>query len=184
MKKASPDINDTLRSEGPEGVRRRHDKAKKYKSGGNGAGPASHLIKSSAEFVAGLQRPFFYALTVMGPDDDGSGGADWTRAIADCLDLDNSDTDNGKRLIRYFGHDLLVLAQEGVSGGDLLAWSGTCWDWGGGAARAAKLGQKVGDMIELEAAALVQTKGEAEAIAAGETAAGELKALIKAASPT
>jgi hypothetical protein len=31
MTKAAPDINDTLRDEGAEGVRRRHDKAKRYK---------------------------------------------------------------------------------------------------------------------------------------------------------
>jgi putative DNA primase/helicase len=113
---------------------------------------------------------------VMGPD-DGANGPDWTRAIRDCLDLDKSDTDNAKRLLRYFGNNLLVLAQEGVSGGDFLCWTGTHWDWGGGVAGAAKVAQKVGDMICLEADALVNSKAEAAAIEAGKAAAAELKAL-------
>jgi len=112
----------------------------------------------------------------MGPD-DGANGPDWTRAIGDCLDLDKSDTDNAKRLLRYFGNNLLVLAQEGVSGGDFLCWTGTHWDWGGGVAGAAKVAQKVGDMVCLEADALVNSKAEAAAIEAGKAAAAELKAL-------
>jgi len=113
---------------------------------------------------------------VMGPDDS-SDGPDWTRAIRDCVDLDSSDTDNAVRFLRYFGNDVLVLAQEGVAGGDFLSWTGTHWDWGGGAAGAAKLAQKVGDMISLEADALTNSKAEIEAIEAGKAAAAELKGL-------
>jgi len=76
-----------------------------------------------------------------------------------------------------FGNDVLVLAQEGVAGGDFLSWTGTHWDWGGGAAGAAKLAQKVGDMISLEADALTNSKAEIEAIEAGKAAAAELKGL-------
>jgi hypothetical protein len=66
------DVNDTLRTHGPDAVRERNDQAKHY--GQPSAKPAAPLIKSSAEFVKGfippeyvvvglLQRRFFYALT-------------------------------------------------------------------------------------------------------------------------
>jgi hypothetical protein len=45
--KAGPDINDTLRSEGTEGVRRRHDKARRY----NGKAEESEAV-TLADFHA------------------------------------------------------------------------------------------------------------------------------------
>jgi putative DNA primase/helicase len=92
-----------------------------------------------------------------------------------CAGLDHSDTDNGKRLIAYFGRDLLVMQQEGVAGGDWLAWDGTHWDLGGGAAGATKKAQLVGDRILLETEYMFATPAEAKAIDAGEAAAAELK---------
>jgi hypothetical protein len=73
----APDINDTLRSEGPDAVRARLDRAVRYNGGDGGtkAAPASsRLIQSSAEFVAGfrppdylvdgiIQRRFLYSMT-------------------------------------------------------------------------------------------------------------------------
>jgi hypothetical protein len=67
--KDRPDINETLRTKGPDAVRDRHDRARKF----NG-GRITRLIKSSAEFVAGfvppdylldgiLQRRFCYSFT-------------------------------------------------------------------------------------------------------------------------
>src|SRR6185312_9901803 len=68
--------------------------------------------------------------TTDGDDDSGpsSQPGDVERASPDalklCAALDQSDTDNGMRLRTYFGGDLLVIAQEGITGGDYLAWSG------------------------------------------------------------
>lgn len=67
--KAHPDINDTLRTKGPDAVRGRHDRAQKF----NGKA-ADRFVKFSAEFVAGfvppdyliegiLQRRFCYSFT-------------------------------------------------------------------------------------------------------------------------
>jgi AAA domain len=67
------DINDTLRTEGREGVRVRHDGARKFN--GNGADQSTHpLILSKCDFLKGfeppdylidgiLQRRFIYSLT-------------------------------------------------------------------------------------------------------------------------
>lgn len=98
-------------------------------------------------------------------------------ALAGCCDLDHSDTDNGKRLIRYFGRDLLVMAQSGVIGGAFLNWRGTHWDLDGGAAGAHLLAQMVGDLIMREADWLAQTPAEAKAIAAGKAAQSELNGI-------
>jgi hypothetical protein len=43
MTKAQPDINDELRENGTDGVRRRHDKAKRYKAGNSGNAPRFRL---------------------------------------------------------------------------------------------------------------------------------------------
>src|SRR5690242_4653181 len=51
-----------------------------------------------------------------------------------CAALDQSDTDNGKRLRLYFGDDLHVIAEEGSVGGVYLNWCGTHWDIAEGAA--------------------------------------------------
>src|SRR5262249_20282725 len=79
-------------------------------------------------------------------------GSDWPAdaTLAECAGLDESDTDNGKRLIRYFGDRILVMQQAGIDGGDFLTWSGRHWDLDGGAAGAALLAQRVGDLIQRE----------------------------------
>jgi putative DNA primase/helicase len=77
-----------------------------------------------------------------------------------CARFDHSDTDNGKRLREYFGDRLLVMAQEGIEGGDWLTWAGTHWDLSGGAAGAARLAQLVGDLIVEEAEHLPTWPGE------------------------
>jgi putative DNA primase/helicase len=94
-----------------------------------------------------------------------------------CAGLDQSDVDNGQRLIAYFGHDLLVRQEDDVPAGQTLAWTGTHWDLAGGEALAHLIGQKVGDLIKLEAGYLEFTPAEARTVAAGEAAAKELKAI-------
>ncbi len=102
-------------------------------------------------------------------------GAD---ALRFCAALDQSDTDNGMRLRTYFGGDLLVIAQEGISGGDYLAWSDTHWEIGCGAAKAMMLAQRIGGIIGAEADYITGSPRELAAIEAGEAAESECKALI------
>ena len=94
-----------------------------------------------------------------------------------CAALDQSDVDNGQRLIAYFGRDLLVRQEDDVAAGQMLAWTGTHWDLAGGEALAHLIGQKVGDMIKREADYIEATPSEARAISAGEAAAKELKTI-------
>jgi putative DNA primase/helicase len=103
----------------------------------------------------------------LGPSDAEVSGGD-PKIIAACAGLDHSDTDNGTRLIKHFGRDLIVMAQGGVAGGDWLAWDGRHWDLDNGPASAALLAQKVGGRIALEAAFLDFTPAEREAVKAEE----------------
>jgi putative DNA primase/helicase len=96
-----------------------------------------------------------------------------------CAGLDQSDVDNGKRLLRYFGRDLMVRQEDDVPAGQLLAWTGTHWDLAGGAALAQLIGQKVGDLIKREADFIEFTPSEARIVQQGDLAAKELKNLDK-----
>jgi putative DNA primase/helicase len=95
----------------------------------------------------------------------------------ECAALDQSDVDNGKRLIAYFGRDLLVRQEDDVAAGQMLAWTGTHWDLAGGEALAHLIGQRVGDLIKQEASFIDLTPSETRTVAAGEAAAKELKDL-------
>lgn len=112
-------------------------------------------------------------------DDDGDGTEEDISAdtFRDCAALDQSDTDNGKRLIAYFGRDLLVRQEDDVAAGQMLAWTGTHWDLAGGEALAHLIGQKVGNLIKREADYIELTPSEARAVKAGEDAVKELKLL-------
>jgi hypothetical protein len=90
--KEGPDINDTFRTEGAEAARRRHDKAKRYNSGGGSNGTHANLIQSSAQFVTGfvppeyvlvgvVQRRFIYSLTAR----TGSGKTAILLLLAACI---------------------------------------------------------------------------------------------------
>ena len=95
-----------------------------------------------------------------------------------CAMLDHSDTDNGQRLRSYFGNDLLVLQQDGAAGGDYLAWTGTHWDIGGGAALASKLAQRVGEIIKAEVDFIAASEDEPAILDASERARKDLKAAL------
>lgn len=99
-----------------------------------------------------------------GDDAEPSGDGPNPDVVQGCAVLDASDTDNGERLIRHFGRDLAVLAQDEVPTGAWLAWSGTHWDLAGGAARARIIAQRLGDRIMLEARYLKHTPDETRAI--------------------
>lgn len=98
-------------------------------------------------------------------------------AMKECADLDHSDTDNGKRLIRYFGDDLLVRRESGTAVGTWLGWAGTHWDIDNGSALAAIYAQLVGDIIMEEARYIEPTKAERVAIEDGKAARAALKAI-------
>lgn len=92
-----------------------------------------------------------------------------------CAKLDQSDVDNGKRLLAYFGEDLLVRQEDDVPAGQKLAWTGTHWDLSGGEALANLIGQKVGDLIKVEAGYIEYTPAEQAAVDAGKRARNQLK---------
>jgi hypothetical protein len=95
----------------------------------------------------------------------------------ECAGLDQSDVDNGKRLIAYFGRDLMVRQEDDVPAGQMLAWTGTHWDLAGGEALAHLIGQRVGDLIKQEAAYIEFSDGEARTVNNAEAATKELKGL-------
>jgi putative DNA primase/helicase len=109
------------------------------------------------------------------PRNPDSGVVDLNETLAECAKLDHSDTDNGKRLIAYFGHDLTVRAESEVAGGSFLVWAGTHWDIDGGAAGASTKAQLVGPLIVREAEFLQPTPLEADAIRAADKARAELR---------
>jgi putative DNA primase/helicase len=104
---------------------------------------------------------------------------DRDRAMKDCADLDHSDTDNGKRLIKYFGDDLLVRRESGTAVGTWLGWAGTHWDIDNGSALAAIFAQLVGDIIMEETRFIEPTKSERVAIEDGKVARSALKAITE-----
>lgn len=112
-----------------------------------------------------------------GGDSEPPEDSELAERLAECSRLDHSDTDNGKRLIRYFGQDLAVMAQDEVPSGTWLSWAGTHWDIAGGAARARITVQKLGSRILLEADHLKSTPSELRMIAEGESARPELDQL-------
>ncbi len=71
--------------------------------------------------------------------------------VAECAKLDQSDTDNGRRLLNHFGQDLLVLETEGVASADYLVWTGKHWDGASGNDASIRTAQRVGARIALEA---------------------------------
>ncbi len=84
-----------------------------------------------------------------------------------CAALDQSDTDNGKRLIAHFGRDIRVRAQEGGKAPLFVGWTGTHWDDVSGTDVVKRLAQRVGDRIKLEQSYIRPTPKEARAIQAG-----------------
>jgi putative DNA primase/helicase len=96
--------------------------------------------------------------------------------LAECAQLDHSDTDNGKRLRAYFGGDLLVRLEKEVAGGSYLFWNGRYWDLGNGAAGAVLLAQRVGDLIMREADLMSATPRELQLIKRAEAAAQQRQA--------
>lgn len=106
---------------------------------------------------------------------------DLEKTIEGCADLDHSDTDNGKRMIRYFGDDLLVRKESGKADTwAWICWAGTHWDIEDGPSMAAILSQRVGDIIVEEARFIHPSAVERAAIDDGKAAAATLKSVTDA----
>lgn len=90
-----------------------------------------------------------------------------------CSHLDQSDTDNARRLIAHFGADLVVLKQEGGKDAAYGVWNGTHWDLSNGNQAALGLAQLLGERIQMEAEHLVPTDAEARVIQAALDARGK-----------
>lgn len=92
------------------------------------------------------------------------------KVIEYCAGLDHSDTDNGKRLLKHFGEDLIVVAQEKARQAMYAVWAGTHWDLANGGPMALAIAQKLGDRIAMERRYIKPTKDEQAAIEAGAAA--------------
>lgn len=104
--------------------------------------------------------------------------------IAECAGLDQSDTDNGKRLIAHFGRDLVVMKQTGAKVPAFIAWTGRYWDVDTGNQAALRTAQLIGALIALEADHLTATPDERKAMKRAADAEPELDLLEEKESPT
>jgi putative DNA primase/helicase len=142
------------------------------------ARPQARTDRSSPSASTKKDKPSsFSSSSPPNPQFDENLAATLEQAIEECAALDHSDTDNGKRLIRYFGNDLLVRQESGTAVGAWLHWVSTHWDIDNGAAGAAIVSQSVGELIMEEARFIFPTESEQRSIDAGKAAERELKEL-------
>lgn len=128
------------------------------------------------------------ALAAAGPapqprvsDDGGSDDArDIGRAHVDALialaNLLPNDTDNGRRLIRWYGADIIMVRDVGWH-----VWTGRVWEPLGGGEAVQRLAQRVARNIAIEAEVIYPTPVERRQIDAGEAARAIPKARREAA---
>ncbi len=153
-------------------IRELHAKAEVLSDGRTTAGAddllaeASALARSRARADGGGDRsaPPEHSGEGEGPPSDAVGGD--PAIVKASAALDQSDTDNAKRLVSHFGRDLAVAARDGKAGGDWLIWEGRHWDLAGGARGAVMRAKQVGGRIGLEAEFLAHTPAEARAVKA------------------
>ncbi|MCX5478467.1 phage/plasmid primase, P4 family [Kaistia geumhonensis] len=119
-----------------------------------------------------------------GPSDLPPDGSVDPNLVAECAPLDHSDTDNGLRLRKHFGRDLVVMEQAGAKVPAFVAWTGTHWDVDTGGPAAMRIAQKIGALIALEADHLTATPDEIKAMRRGADAEDELDTLEAKESPT
>lgn len=87
-----------------------------------------------------------------------------------CAGLDHSDTDNGERLKRHFGRDILVIKQVKAKSPLFAIWTGDHWDTDHGGPRALAIAQRLGGRIHLEVDYLKPTEREQQVIDSAATA--------------
>lgn len=104
-------------------------------------------------------------------------------AVARCALLDQNDTDNGRRLIEHFGHELIYVREIGWH-----RWCGTHWRVEDGEHHAQRMAQETARRIKLEAHVLHPSPGDRALMQRAEPLAGkadlsdEDKALLRAAA--
>ena len=109
----------------------------------------------------------------IGPSDSGNETVD-PAVLAECAQFDHSDTDNGKRLVKYFGADLLTLEIGESKTPHFAVWRDGFWDFDNGALLAHQIGQKLGSRIGREADFLAMTPLEKKACDQARVAADNL----------
>lgn len=119
--------------------------------------------------------PHFDDAPYLYPDDGRTREDIPPEALEECAKLDESDTDNAVRLIKYFGRDIIVRAEGEVEGGSWLVWNGTHWDLGSGPAGVCMLTQQVGALIIREAKFIAPTEPEGKLLYAAKKAQEEVK---------
>lgn len=119
-----------------------------------------------------------------GPSDTPPAGTVDPALLAECAGLDHSDTDNGLRLRKHFGRDLVVMKQAAAQRPAFVAWTGTHWDVDTGGQAAMRIAQQVGPLIALEADLLAATPDERRAIQRAAECEAELDLLEAKEQPT
>ena len=145
------DFNDVLREDGPEAVRAALTNAELYDTTLALAGPAPDGQDD--------EPPHAGVDDTAEPSDMRQDGVD-ADVVAACAKLDQSDTDNGTRLLQHFGRDMLVVETENVASADWVTWAGDHWDAATGNDGALRYAQRVGGRIALEADYLAHTPKE------------------------
>lgn len=97
--------------------------------------------------------------------------------LRDCVNLDENDTDNAKRLLKWFGDELMHIQENGWHG-----WCGTHWDGEHGQHAVEKRAQMVVARIKREAALIDNDPSAAEIIAEAEKLLGEVEGNVRSLS--
>ncbi len=92
------------------------------------------------------------------PPEDGE-DIDWEKVKA-CAELEQNDTDNGRRLLIHFGDQVVHVRDLGWAG-----WNGTHYELKGGAEAVERLAQKTAKLIHLEAIFLEPSLRDRELLA-------------------
>src|SRR6185312_1452655 len=190
-KKTPADLAEVRRAASSAALGAPHDERRPRNAGDNVVSFPADRPDSSASFLSSSSPRIPSGGTserdeTLASQEDDEGPPDDTisdETFRECAGLDQSDVDNGKRLIAYFGRDLMVRQEDDVPAGQMLAWTGTHWDLAGGEALAHLIGQRVGDLIKLEAAYIDFSNSEARAVNAAEAAARELKDHVRDDTP-
>lgn len=88
--------------------------------------------------------------------------AQW-KILRDCVSLDENDADNGRRLLRWFGKEIIHIQEHGWH-----VWTGTHWDGELGQHAIERRAQKVVGRIKREAALIEMDPSDVEVIAEAE----------------
>lgn len=98
---------------------------------------------------------------------DGGGDGDQPGPAELCAAEPQNDTGNGRRLLTWFGQDILHVRDVGEH-----SWAGSHWELRGGKEAFQRFAQKTAENIALEARFILPSPGDAAKLAAGRALAG------------